>query len=257
MEIKRLRKEMIQRCLERYSVWMVIGKDTRLLKDEEADKVPEANEYGDSTADVNTKVNKSLQTDATDVESQFEDEDNAQFSHLSIPYPGYDLNGVHTSALVTARKKKADQTETKKRFGFISKLWNDEKKDKTEPEPEPVAQSNVVIQLDEKRTASKFCAICLASYEQYEKISWSSNGGCTHVFHNECILTWLSTLGDKWSRQQRFTEDLGPGELLGYELECPCCRQEFVSRDVVCTCCDEEEADVHDLERPVVSEHSI
>lgn len=79
----------------------------------------------------------------------------------------------------------------------------------------------------------------------------------THVFHNECILTWLSTLGDKSARQQRFTEELEPIELLRYELECPCCRQDFVSRDVIFACCDEEKSVVNDVERPVASEHSV
>jgi hypothetical protein len=188
MEIKRLRMELIKRCLQRYSVWMMVDKDTVLIQDDEENC--ERNDYC-ASADETTEVNasKSLQSESKEVESQFQDEENGQFTHLYIPHPGYDHDGIRVSALPSTTKKTVDESRDKTRLEFIRKLWK--KQQKTQPEPEP--QSHVVIRLDEKRTASKFCAICLASYEPYDKISWSSNEGCRHVFHNECILTWLAT----------------------------------------------------------------
>ncbi|KAL7510142.1 hypothetical protein ACHAXN_010647 [Cyclotella atomus] len=253
MEIKRLRMELIKRCLQRYSVWMMIDKDTVLIQEEENNEKSDYCASSDEAAELN--VSKSVQSESsTDVESQFQDEENEQFTHLYIPYPGYDHDGIRISALpFTTKKTVIDGSKDKRRFGFIRNIWRKQQKAQAEPEP----QSHVVIRLDEKRTASKFCAICLASYEPYDKISWSSNEGCTHAFHNECILTWLATLGDKWSRQQRFTDGLEPDELLRYELECPCCRQEFVSKDVICACCVEQEDGDSELENPAVSEHSV
>mmetsp|Transcript_33999 Transcript_33999/g.49814 ORF Transcript_33999/g.49814 Transcript_33999/m.49814 type:complete len:343 (+) Transcript_33999:230-1258(+) len=56
------------------------------------------------------------------------------------------------------------------------------------------------------RRVSCSCAICLARYEVGETVVWSSNPLCPHVFHEECIVSWLMT------RQNAL---------------CPCCRQNF------------------------------
>lgn len=178
MEIKRLRMELIKRCLQRYSVWMMIGKDTVMIESEEVNKDLEASEYCTSTeGNVIEKVTESTNIQATEVETRFEDEENAQFSHISIPYPGYDLDGFHASAISSTGKNEVDRPKGKRRLEFIRDLWsNNKKKDKTDPEPlqQP---DDVVVQFGEKRTASKFCAICLASYESFDRISWSSNEG--------------------------------------------------------------------------------
>lgn len=50
------------------------------------------------------------------------------------------------------------------------------------------------------------CAICIMEYQDKDEICWSHNERCTHVFHRECIMTWL----------------------LRHD-ECPCCRHDFLS----------------------------
>mmetsp|Transcript_17734 Transcript_17734/g.26426 ORF Transcript_17734/g.26426 Transcript_17734/m.26426 type:complete len:173 (-) Transcript_17734:417-935(-) len=57
------------------------------------------------------------------------------------------------------------------------------------------------------RLVSASCAICLCQYEEGNVVVWSSKEECHHVFHQDCILTWL---------------------LKKREPLCPCCRQEFV-----------------------------
>jgi len=72
-----------------------------------------------------------------------------------------------------------------------------------------------------------FCSICLSEYELSQSICWSNNHQCTHAFHTECMIQWLVTLGRKQSLNKRFTRY--PKD----ELQCPCCRQEFVRSDFI------------------------
>jgi hypothetical protein len=79
-----------------------------------------------------------------------------------------------------------------------------------------------------------FCSICLSEYELSQSICWSNNHQCTHVFHTDCMTQWLVTLGRKQSLNKRFTRYPTDIELVGfYELQCPCCRQEFVRSDFI------------------------
>ena len=66
------------------------------------------------------------------------------------------------------------------------------------------------------RTVPPNCAICLLQYRPGNYVMWSSNGECRHVFHRDCILTWLLRKDDALCRYQ-----------------CPCCRGEFVSASLL------------------------
>ena len=61
-----------------------------------------------------------------------------------------------------------------------------------------------------RRRIEECCAICLCGFESGDEVSWSSNADCHHVFHTECIQSWLL-------RRTAF-----------HTKSCPCCRQRFV-----------------------------
>lgn len=61
--------------------------------------------------------------------------------------------------------------------------------------------------------ASVTCAICLESYQENDSVSYSRHKNCTHAFHTECIMNWLTC--DQ------------------YRNDCPCCRSQYVHVCVV------------------------
>mmetsp|Transcript_6636 Transcript_6636/g.9700 ORF Transcript_6636/g.9700 Transcript_6636/m.9700 type:complete len:254 (+) Transcript_6636:441-1202(+) len=65
------------------------------------------------------------------------------------------------------------------------------------------------------RSAPIFCPICLGDYVLSDRVCWSSNARCHHVYHRDCIVSWLTSKRSKSSSQS----DL---------LDCPSCRQDFV-----------------------------
>eukprot|EP00551_Chaetoceros_affinis_P012836 CAMPEP_0203669000 /NCGR_PEP_ID=MMETSP0090-20130426/5475_1 /ASSEMBLY_ACC=CAM_ASM_001088 /TAXON_ID=426623 /ORGANISM="Chaetoceros affinis, Strain CCMP159" /LENGTH=490 /DNA_ID=CAMNT_0050533571 /DNA_START=61 /DNA_END=1530 /DNA_ORIENTATION=+ len=53
------------------------------------------------------------------------------------------------------------------------------------------------------------CSICLEAFQVGESVSWSKHlTHCSHVFHTECITTWLT-----------------------HKADCPCCRGPFFTKD--------------------------
>ena len=81
------------------------------------------------------------------------------------------------------------------------------------------------------------CAICLCPFEISDKVTWSSNPSCQHVFHEECIKDWLMASGRKFLKRQRreqrrtgnLSYDSDPvSKITGFPMLCPCCRQPFI-----------------------------
>eukprot|EP00977_Amphora_coffeiformis_P006872 scaffold1506_cov179-Amphora_coffeaeformis.AAC.9 len=104
------------------------------------------------------------------------------------------------------------------------------------------------------------CAICLSPFEVEDKITWSSNPSCQHVFHDTCIADWLMASGrkhlKKLRREQRRTGNLSyasdpVGKITGFPKLCPCCRQHFILEEEEDETVDEKETrDIGDTENP-------
>lgn len=70
------------------------------------------------------------------------------------------------------------------------------------------------------------CPICLLDFQVGEHISWSSLE-CPHVFHRECILKWMFTLGEQNdARRVRRHEKLNI--YCDFDISCPVCRMDFI-----------------------------
>eukprot|EP00814_Leptocylindrus_danicus_P002029 CAMPEP_0116028366 /NCGR_PEP_ID=MMETSP0321-20121206/15350_1 /TAXON_ID=163516 /ORGANISM="Leptocylindrus danicus var. danicus, Strain B650" /LENGTH=295 /DNA_ID=CAMNT_0003502235 /DNA_START=221 /DNA_END=1108 /DNA_ORIENTATION=+ len=90
------------------------------------------------------------------------------------------------------------------------------------------------------RNVTNHCTICLDKYYIGQKVVWSPNGKCNHVFHEDCILHWLSrsTVGATGENERRPL--------------CPVCRQDFIS-PYTCNSSKDEGSDVDIRQQP----HSI
>jgi len=91
-------------------------------------------------------------------------------------------------------------------------------------------QENISI-----RKVPNGCAICLCPFEAEDKITWSANPACQHVFHADCIKDWYNSSGRRHCRRRRRREQ----DVLNYAhdpllkitkfpKDCPCCRQPFI-----------------------------
>ena len=171
-------------------------------------------------------------------------EDGNEYTHVRIPLPGYDYEGYKVKEKVVALPLKSCTT---RRFPFFKAKAQVVAVDDTEQgdEDHDIEAANGSAKngaddaddankkSDQRRNVPACCAICLGEFEISEKISWSSNHECTHVYHQDCIVKWLNTLGRKQCKYQRITDDMSVLQLLNYGLECPCCRQDFVSKLVL------------------------
>ena len=93
------------------------------------------------------------------------------------------------------------------------------------------------------------CAICLSSFEPEDRVTWSSNKDCTHVFHDACIVDWLNSSGRRHLRRRRrqgqqdgvlnYAND-PLRKITRFPMPCPCCRQEFA---LCCEIKDESSAE--------------
>jgi hypothetical protein len=77
----------------------------------------------------------------------------------------------------------------------------------TLPKAGVAINSSLALTKNQLREVPGTCAICLSSYKQGETVVWSSYGQCRHVFHKQCIVTWI---------KKNFTSS------------CPCCRRDFI-----------------------------
>jgi hypothetical protein len=170
------------------------------------------------------------------------------YTHVLIPFPGVGLDGLCIETSLTSDdnsgNKSSSNGEVKRKWPFImgkhiSKRKEDEVDNNnntdictTIPPPENEAAAAAALDKNNKlcrRQVPIFCSICLSEFDLSQQICWSSNTACTHVFHSECMIQWLVALGRKHSSMKRFPWNPSERQLVGhYELQCPCCRQEFI-----------------------------
>lgn len=84
----------------------------------------------------------------------------------------------------------------------------------------------------QRRQAPSGCAVCLSSFLANERITWSSNVDCSHVFHHDCLLHWFQTVGRKTQkalleRCPNVSEEDVLKMVIKFPKLCPCCRQTF------------------------------
>jgi len=75
-------------------------------------------------------------------------------------------------------------------------------------------EMNTSTQPEEDSDVDMECSVCLEVFEAGDKLSWSRNLKCEHVFHQECLMPWLMT-----------------------HDECPYCRTKIID-----DCCDTDKA---------------
>ena len=80
-------------------------------------------------------------------------------------------------------------------------------------DPKDPDKINRIMKKHRGRIVPSSCAICLCPYAIDDEVSWSTKGSsCPHAFHSSCIKLWLSKKE---------------------EALCPCCRQQFVSVEIL------------------------
>jgi len=152
-----------------------------------------------------------------------------EFTHILVPQPGHNFDDVdltRADAFVEETPKDAN-----KKLGLGSRLFSKVKDEEVKRVDEhPVKKLQEGPEKAERRRVPIFCAVCLQEFEDGERVAWSANSDCSHVFHEDCIVRWLVSLGRTKAKTQRFSDEPTESQLLGYDMECPCCRQDFVTK---------------------------
>lgn len=168
-------------------------------------------------------------------------EEEGKYSHILLPLAGYNFGFVKLYNDDVEKEEKPSEIEVEKEKKIISsriRLFGGKEKSikgavVDEPTKEVELSIPVVANKMIRRKCHIYCAICLAEYEPNERVSWASNQDCTHAFHEDCVVEWLVSLGRTKSKNKRFTVEPTEAQLLNYQLECPCCRQDFISTKAI------------------------
>ena len=191
------------------------------------------------------------------VHDDSDDNDELSYTHVLLPYPGVGLlDGLCIEASsssdeqLTSNDNNNDDNgvgngESEKEKGkwpfkwihFAKRNEDEAHDDNNNDDTDNATQQNNKTSKQHKRSRREvpiFCSICLSEFNLHQQICWSSNSACTHVFHSDCMIQWLVSLGRKHSTTKRFTLNPTERQLLGhYELQCPCCRQEFIKSALI------------------------
>ena len=204
-------------------------------------KNPQCKEKSCIELDVEIGSNCPCSNDAVDtplhIEEQFRDirkydESSSGHTHVMIPCAGYSIGLL---PIMTSKRARDEKGTNRRRVFDKKKIHRECQKPETDKGNDNKTEEQTVQYVETaKRDVSVHCAICLTEYEVSERISWSSNPECTHVFHEHCIVNWLIHLGRIKSKMQKYHQNtLTDAQLLNYTLDCPCCRQEFVWKEAL------------------------
>ena len=96
----------------------------------------------------------------------------------------------------------------------------------------PLQGQKADSEITTRRQVPNGCAICLCSFDPDEKVTWSFNGECSHVFHHDCVVHWFLAVGRKVQRKFRrqnpqMTDEEALDMICKFPMLCPCCRQPF------------------------------
>lgn len=155
-----------------------------------------------------------------------------EHTHVLVPLPGQSNTGEREVNLDNPEPvvNSTWQNFRVHQHNFKSSVLKSKSpQDKPSSNETAVEDQNTVESKIIERPVPIFCAVCLMEYEVSDRVCWSSNRACTHVFHEDCIVQWLVSSGRTKSKRRWFPENPSEKRLMCYELECPCCRQEFIS----------------------------
>ena len=178
-----------------------------------------------------------------------DDNDDSEYTHVLIPRPGHAISDRHVKGFEDCRmgnkKEMRRSLLLRKIFASVSKVGQETQGinngQRGQGEEGVSCTTNKAREVNdpvdevvtEERAVPIFCVICLTKYEISGRVCWSSNSKCSHMFREDCMLRWLVALGRKCSKRKRFSKNPSERKLLDFELACPCCRQDFISRDVI------------------------
>jgi hypothetical protein len=174
------------------------------------------------------------------------DEDESECTHVLLPLPGHRAipdrhrQGSEDCCVNKNGKAKRSSLSFRKFIRTLSKVAPENSNVRKEH-----GEGGILCTKDEAREANNtlsdpvtkhravpiYCAVCLTKYEVSNRVCWSSNSECSHVFHEDCMLHWLVVKGRKCSKRKRFIKNPSEGALLDFHMTCPCCRQDFISRN--------------------------
>ena len=83
-----------------------------------------------------------------------------------------------------------------------------------------------------RQTHSDGCAVCMNSFEVGQKVVWSSNPECTHVFHHRCLHEWFVAVGtNAWKAEASCYHEMESTEIqekiCKFPKLCPFCRRDY------------------------------
>ena len=161
-------------------------------------------EEGSTTFCISTEDSTSVEEEdneeaqqQTDIEEGTIIEDGTQYSHICVPLPGQQICISSTNGTDATNK------------------------------------TTNLDGIPETRNVPNLCAICHEEYMTCDKVCWASSSDCSHVFHEECIVRWLTRLG--WMKLKKQSIELekmiDEDKCLNYDLDCPMCRGQFICKD--------------------------